>query len=64
MNKITLKEVQKLLNEQIDLSTSWFNIMIKDDPDNTALYRAVLRNKDTQEDINNIFQDLIELAND
>lgn len=62
--KYTLQQVQELLNEQITMATIWFNWMIKDDPDNNELYRAVLRLKDTKEDLNNIFKDLIELEDE
>ena len=64
MKKYTLQEIQELLDSANTMIVSGLNGMIKIDPDNDELYRAILRRKDTISDINAMFSDLIEEENE
>ena len=64
MKKYTLQEIQELLDSTNTMVISGLTWMIKIDPDNDELYRAVLRRKDTISDINAMFSDLIEEENE
>ena len=64
MKKYTLQEIQELLDSANTMIVLGLNGMIKIDPDNDELYRAVLRRKDTISDINAMFSDLIEEENE